>query len=156
MKRIVLLPLFCLCMTTAFSSFAASATPDKVNSALLREWVSEKFGSKIDKDGDLVINADSGKVFVTVMPKFALVRIFSMYAPFKKRSVQEMIELANKFNSAKRFLRVSIRPNGACVCDCYVVYKGGLDSANFLDALDWFLGSKEAWRDTVVKGMEKK
>ena len=155
MKRIVLLPLFCLCMT-AFSGFAASVTPDKVNPALLQQWVSEKFGTKIDKDGDLVINTDSGKVFVTVNAKGALVRIFSMYAPFKKRSVQEMVDLANKFNSAKRFLRVSIRPNGACVCDCYIVYKGGLDSANFLDALDWFLGSKELWRNTVVKGMDKK
>ena len=36
MKRIVLLPLFCLCMT-ALTGFAASVTPDKVNPALLQQ-----------------------------------------------------------------------------------------------------------------------
>ncbi|MBQ9501723.1 MAG: YbjN domain-containing protein [Lentisphaeria bacterium] len=155
MKRIIPVVVLFVCTFCTFSSFAAAAKPEAVTIPLLREWVSEKYGSRIDKDGDLVINADGGKIFVTVYPKIKLLRICTRFAPFKKRTKQEMIDLANKFNDSRRLLRVSIRPNGGAFCDFHMVYNGGLDSVNFLEAVDWFLSLKSSWVEFVINGGDK-
>ena len=155
MKRIIPAAVLLVCTVCTFGSFAAAAKPEAVTAPLLREWVSEKYGSKIDKDGDLVINTDGGRVFVTVYPKIKLLRIYSRYAPVKSRTRQEMIELANKFNDSRRLLRVSIRPNGSATCEFFMIYNGGLDSANFLEAIDWVLALDNSWKKFVVEGGDK-
>ena len=154
MKKSILLALLLLGSFCTIQSFAATATADEVSVELLKAWASEKFGCKIDEDGDLVITKNS-KIIVSVIAKAKVIRIYSVFAPYEKRSVAEMRELANKFNYDKRFLRVSISEEGESVCDYYLIYDGGLDSANFLEALNWFFALEKAWMNYVIDGTPK-
>ena len=95
MKKFVLISLFCICSVFAVRGLAAEASPDEVSAVLLKEWVSEKYGCKIDKDGDLIINGRNGKIFVAVIPKVKLIRIYSSFSRYDKRSVTEMKALTN-------------------------------------------------------------
>ena len=154
MKKSILLALLLLGSFCAIQSFAAAAKPEEVSTALLKEWASEKFGCKIDEDGDLIVTKNS-EIHVSVIAKAKVVRIYSIFDPYQKRSIAEMRELANKFNYDKRFLRVSIGPDGDSVCDYYLIYDGGLDSANFLEVLNWFFALEKAWMNYVIDGTPK-
>ena len=151
MKKIVFVAAVLLLSFTAVPSFAETVSADDVSVYLLKRWGSEKYGCKIDDDGDLVLNTDGGKIFVTVQKKLKMVRIFSIFGAYEKRSINEMIKLANRFNDKKIFLRVSINPeSGSSVCDHYIVYNGGLNSTNFMETVDWFIALKKSWNDSVV------
>ena len=152
MKRIILSALLCICALSSFRGFAAEASADDVSVYLLKDWVSEKYGCKIDQDGDLILNGDSGKIIVSVIRKARLIRLHSFYSAYKKRSITEMKLLANKFNDAKRILRVCINLNGTSVCDYYIIYNGGLNSQNFLKTLDWFANLENDWVNYVING----
>ena len=153
MKKIILLALLCIGSVFAFHAPAAEAEADEVSIPLLKRWASEKYGCKVDKDGDLMLNSDNGKFFVSVIGKAKLIRIFSLFAAEEGRSRSEMRSLANKFNDSKRFLRVAVdESDGSVTCDYYIVYDGGLNSANFLEALDWFVNLEKAWARYVVNG----
>ena len=156
MKKLLSLILCC----AALSPLALRAevlAPDKVTIPAIKEFLSEKYGCKIDKDGDLVINGKNGKTFISVNAKTKMIRLLGLYSAYKKRTAQEMIVLANQFNYDKRFIRVSINPkSGNCECDYYLLYAGGLDSASLLEALDWFDGMRGAWESYVINGGDKK
>ena len=80
-----------------------------------------------------------------------MVRIFSIFGAYEKRSINEMIKLANRFNNKKVFLRVFINPeSGSSWCDHYIVYNGGLNSKNFIETVDWFIALEKSWNDFVV------
>ena len=151
MKKSILLALLVLGSFCAIQSFAVTAKPEEVTAELLKEWASEKYGCKIDEDGDLIITKDS-QIFVSVIAKAKVIRIYSIFSPYQKRSIAEMRELANKFNYDKRFLRVSIGPEGDSFCDYFLVYDGGLDSVNFLEALNWFFVLEKTWMNYVING----
>ena len=150
-KTLVFTMVFC-CAFLALRGFAADADPENVSVSLLREWASEKYGCKIDNDGDLVLNTKNGKMFVSVIGKAKTIRLFCLYSPYRKRSREEMIQLANKFNFEKRLLRVCISEKGNQILDYYIIYDGGLNSGNFLEALNWFTVLESAWNDYVVNG----
>lgn len=151
MKKIVFVAAVLLLSFTAVPSFAETVSADDVSVYLLKRWVSEKYGCKIDDDGDLILNKDGGKIFVTVKKKQKMVRIFSIFGAYEKRSINEMIKLANRFNDKKIFLRVSINPeSGSSWCDHYIVYNGGLNSKNFIETVDWFIALEKSWNDFVV------
>ena len=151
MKKIVFVAAVLLLSFTAVPSFAETVSADDVSVYLLKRWASEKYGCKIDDDGDLVLNTDGGKIIVTVKKKQKMVRIFSIFGAYEKRSINEMIKLANRFNNKKVFLRVFINPeSGDSWCDHYIVYNGGLNSTNFMEIVDWFIALKKSWNDFVV------
>ena len=154
MKKSILLALLLLGSFCAIQSFAATAKPDEVSTALLKEWASEKFGCKLDEDGELIVTKNS-EIRVSVIAKAKAIRIYSIFDPYQKRSIAEMRELANKFNYDKRFLRVSISEEGESCCDYYLIYDGGLDSANFLEVLNWFFALEKAWMGYVIDGAPK-
>ena len=67
-----------------------------------------------------------------------------------------MIELANRFNWDKRLLRVSVNSeDGACACDYAIIYSGGLNSENLVEAVDWFDGLMRVWEKFVIDGGDK-
>ncbi len=47
-------------------------------------------------------------------------------------------ELANKWNGTKRFLQMSVRPDGKLTATYDVATIGGLNKRNFHDVLDWW------------------
>lgn len=152
MKKMLVGMLLFVCLTSSFSALAAEVPASRVSVDLLRDWASEKWGTKIDKDGDLVLTIEGNKVFVSVIPKVKLIRIYTIFSAYEKRSKAEMILLANKFNDGKRFLRVCITDSGASVCDYYLIYNGGLNSTNFFEAVDWFRVMEQDWCDFAIKG----
>ena len=150
MKKFVSIAILCICTLFTTASFADNAAADDVSIPLLKEWASEKYGCKIDSDGDLILNTTNGKTIVSVIKKAKLVRICSIYTPYEKRTRREMIDLANKFNAQKRFLRIAIGEKNQQFCDYYVVYNGGLNSTNFMEVLDWFVNLEKSWNSFVV------
>jgi hypothetical protein len=155
MKKFLLLILCCAALSPL--ALRAELIPaDKVAAPVLKEALSEKYGCKIDKEGDLIINGKNGKIFVRVLAKAQLIRVYCYYGLYKKRTPQEMIELANRFNWEKRLLRVSVNPeNGDCACDYAIVYTGGLNPENLVEAIDWFDGLMRAWETSVINGGKK-
>lgn len=155
MKKLLLLILCC----GALSSLALRAgtiAPERVSASAIKGFLSEKYGCKIDKDGDLVVNGKNGKIFVEVLPKVKMIRLAGFYKPYDKRTTREMISLANQFNYQKRFMRISIGPEeGESVCDYYFLYHGGLNTTAFEEAIDWFESMMGSWETFVVNGGEK-
>ena len=154
MKKFVSLVIFFLCLAMTAPCFAETVSADNVSVRVIKEWVSEKYGCKIDDDGDLVVTKDGSKSFVQVIPKAKVVRIFSQYSPYDKLTHSEMVKLANKFNQDKRLLRVYVKSDKTSVCDYYIIYDGGLNSENMLEALRWFMSLKKDWCDYVIKAAE--
>ena len=66
-----------------------------------------------------------------------MICIFTNFKPEDARTVAETRRLANKFNEEKRFLRISVDDEGSTKCDYYMVYKGGLNTANFKETVEW-------------------
>ena len=151
MKKLLLSLLVC-----AVLALRAELIPaDKVAAPVLKEALSEKYGCKINENGDLIVNGKNGKIFIKVLAKAQLIRVFCYYGAYKKCTTQDMINLANRFNWGKRLLRVAINPeNGDCSCDYAIVYTGGLNPANLVEAVDWFDNLMRAWETFVINGGE--
>ena len=77
------------------------------------------------------------KFFVRIIPDVKMICIFTNFKPEDARTVAETRRLANKFNEEKRFLRISVDDEGSTKCDYYMVYKGGLNTANFKETVEW-------------------
>ena len=155
MKKLLLPLLFCAVLSPL--ALRAELIPaEKVAAPVLKEALSEKYGCKINEKGDLIINGKNGKIFVKVLAKAQLIRVFCYYGAYRKRTTQEMIELANRFNWDRRLLRVSVNPErGDCACDYALVYTGGLNSENLVEAIDWFDNLMRAWETFVINGGDK-
>ena len=156
MKKIYLLLLLLGCCALFPITGAAaqkSSSPDNLSSELLKTWASEKYGCNIDDDGDLVVRKGDDKMFVQILPKVKLICFYRLYSSYNKKSLNEMIQLANKFNDKKRLLRVSIDPeDGSSSCDYYLPYDGGVNQKNFMSVLDWIFGLSETWEEFVLSG----
>lgn len=150
MKKIVVFITIFLCSVGA-PCCAEIVSADHVSVSVMRRWLSEYYACKVDDDGDLVISRnDTAKILIKIIRKAKLVRIYARFNPYKKCSFAEMIILANKFNATKRFLRISIDQDSSSTCDYYIVYDGGLDSRNLLEAVKWFYSLEEDWCDYVI------
>ena len=155
MKKL-LLPLLVCTVLSPLALRAELIPADKVTAPVLKEALSEKYGCKINENGDLIINGKNGKIFVKVLAKAQLIRVFCYYGAYRKRTMQEMIELANRFNWEKRLLRVSVNPErGDCACDYALIYTGGLNPENLVEAIDWFDNLMRAWETFVINGGDK-
>ena len=155
MKKL-LLPLLVCAVLSPLALRAELIPADKVAAPVLKEALSEKYGCKIDEKGNLFVNGKNGKIGLRVLPKAQLIRIYCYYGAYKKRTTQEMIELANRFNWDKRLLRVSVNPErGECACDYAIVYTGGLNPENLVEAIDWFDNLMRAWEKFVIDGGDK-
>jgi len=158
MKRLMLLAAVCTGLLFSTTLRAETLKADDVTAGALKVWLSEKYGCKVDEDGDLIVNAKNGKIGISVLSKASAIRFWSNYGSYDKRSHEEMVRLANQFNDRKRLLRVSIEPKGgstASSCDYYLLYPGGLDRANFLTTIEWIDGLKPVWERTVLDGEVK-
>lgn len=156
MKKLLLLMTLCVGMLPGVLR-AEALTPDNVTAGALKEWLSEKYGCKIDKDGDLIVNGKNGKIGISVLAKAKALRFWSNYDSYDKIKHDEMVRIANLFNYDKRLLRVAIDPeSNSSICDYYLLYRGGLDRNNFLATVEWIDGLKEVWEDYVINGGPKK
>ena len=157
MKKLVLLvTLVVLGMGVPVAVAAAEVSANDVSVAILKDWASEKYGCKIDKDGDLCVKQGDTSMYVQILPKVKLIHLCCFFEPYNKRSINEMIQFANKFNDNKRFVRVSIDPeDGSTTCDYYLPYIGGVNSENFLDAIDWLFVMQDAFEKFVIAGGEE-
>ena len=155
MKKLLLSLLFCAVLSPL--ALRAELIPaDKVAAPVLKEALSEKYGCKINEKGDLIINGRNGKIGLRVLDKAQLIRVYCFYGAYKKYTPQKMIELANRFNWEKRLFRVAVNPeNGDCACDYALVYTGGLNPENLVEAIDWFDNLMRAWETFVINGGEK-
>ena len=156
MKKFALIAIIVLCSAAAFPCFAENVSAENVSANLIKSWLSENYGCKIDDSGDIILKTgNDSTVIIKILPKLNAIRIYSMYSPYSKRSRREMMELANKFNCDKRFLRVAIDEDGTSVCDYYLSYEGGLNSKNLTETLKWFIIMDGAWCDFVINGGDK-
>ena len=147
MKKLML----ALCvMFAAVASFGATLTPDEVNSNNLLRIISEKYSAEKDKDGDVKISQAGSNFYVIIKPKQKLIRIFN----FVKNNGKEraaLIVRANNFNDKKIFMRVTIDKDNDAICDYYINYRGGLNSENLLDCLDWFFVLHKEWKTMMAE-----
>ena len=157
MKKLFWSALLCAGMLLPCVLRAEVLTPDNVAVGVLKEWLSEKYGCKIDKDGDLIVNGRNGKIGISVLAKAKALRFWSNYGSYDKIKHDEMVRIANLFNYDKRLLRVAVDPeNNSSVCDYYLLYPGGLDRNNFLASVEWIDGLKSVWESYVINGGPKK
>ncbi len=157
MKKLFLLTVLCAGLLLPVVLRAEVLTPDNVAVGILKTWLEEKYGCKIDKDGDLIVNGKNGKIVISVLAKAKALRFWSHYDSYDKIKHDEMVRIANLFNYDKRLLRVAIDPeSNSSICDYYLLYRGGLDRNNFLATVEWIDGLKEVWEDYVINGGPKK
>ena len=109
---------------------------ENLNIHLLKDIISEDYGCKIDKNDTLQINGEY-KFYITLIPDMELINFFTFFNQDDCYAIAETRRLANKFNEEKRFLRVSVDDEGSTKCDYYMVYKGGLNTANFKETVEW-------------------
>ena len=122
----------------------------------LRRVLSTTYGTTIAKDGDLKVSTGDGGCiwirFITVGKK-KILRVYSRYSRYEKRTTSEMILLANQWNDQKRLLRVAIDPkDGSMTCDYYMICVKGLDSDNLSETVKWFFSLKEDWNNFAING----
>ena len=153
-----LLSLILCCAALSPLALRAELIPaDKAAIPAIKEALSEKYGCKINDNGDLMINGKNGKLHIRVIPEAKVIRLYCSYAAYPKRTPQEMVSLANRFNWQKRLLRVAVDPeSGASVCDHFVLYKAGLDPENLAETIGWFETLMGIWESYVIHGGEKK
>lgn len=85
-----------------------------------------------------------------------MIRIWSGFSSYDKRSTAEMIHLANKFNDEKIFLRVSVDPeDGSSVCEYYMTYAADLNSDSLDETIKIFFVLKKSWNEFVINGGDK-
>ena len=156
MKRMLLLAALGLGLLVSTGLRAEALTPDNITAEALKNWLAEKYGCKIDGDGDLIVNCKNGKIGISVLSKARAIRFWSNYGSYDRRDHQAMVGLANEFNYRKRLLRISIEPGGtSSVCDYYLLCPGGVERNNFLATMEWFDGLKPVWEQLVVDGKIK-
>jgi hypothetical protein len=155
MKKLAFIAALFICGLTALPCCAESISANDVSANTIKYWLSENYGCKIDDDGDVIVKAKNSTIVIQIIPKIKAIRLFSSYSPYDKRSRKEMIDLANKFNESKRFMRIAITENASSVCDYYIIYDGGLDFENLRKVVEWFVLMDEAWCDFVINGGDK-
>ena len=133
MKKILLA--LCL-MCTAFISYGVSLTPDEVNTSSLFSIISQKYNAEKTESGNIKVKQAGINYYVTINAKTKMVRIFFFIMKNGRTRAQQIVR-ANKINHEKIFIRVAIDKDDDAVCDHYINYRGGLNSQNLLDDLDW-------------------
>lgn len=124
----------------------------------IQRVLSTKYGTTIDADGDLKLTAGNSTIWIkiTTTNNKKILHVFSLYNRYEKRTMSEMITLANQWNYENRLLRVAIDPkDGSITCDCYMIYVKGLDSDNLLETVKFFAGLTDCWKDFVINGGDK-
>ena len=153
MKKLLAAALLFVSMA-AISLRGETIPADKINIYRLKDIISEDYGCKIDEDGDLQINGEY-KFFVRIIPDVKMICIFTNFKPEDDRTVAETRRLANKFNSDKRLLRISVDDEGTSTCDYYMVYNGGLNTTNFKETVEWMDTIIEGWAELLAGYDEK-
>jgi len=125
---------------------------ENLSTATLRNVLSENYGTKIEDD-KIAVSTASGKIFLKVisLEKVKLLYFGASYNKYDKLTIQELINLANKWNDSKRFLRVSIDPkDGSSTCDYYLICAKGIDSENVIESIKCFVILKHGWAAFVI------
>lgn len=127
---------------------------ENLSTTTLRNVLSENYGTKIEDD-EITVSTASGKILLKIisLEKVKILHFGASYNKYDKLTIQELINLANKWNDSKRFLRVSIDPkDGSSTCDYYLILAKGIDSENLLATIGWFIYLKNHWEEFVIGG----
>ncbi len=125
--------------TPCGAGMVCAGDPDSVMRAM------EKAGLKphkiVDNQGDPMIESDEAAyhfdVYFYGCEQHQHCDSLRFQVDFKQ-GPENTAELANKWNTGKRFLQASISPDGRFVVAYDVATIGGLTERNFADVLDWW------------------
>lgn len=156
MKKTVVILLMLGCSFLGCQLYAEYIAQNDISLMRIQKVFSARYGTAIDGDV-LHITVGSKKVFLEIVSneKTKLLCFSAYYNKSDKESIQNMVILANKWNQAKRFLRVAIDNNGDILCDYHLVCIGGVQSENLLATMVWYFELMDKWEEFVIDGGEQ-
>ena len=113
---------------------------NEISLARLQEIFEASFiENDIDSDGDLVVRTENNiKIFVSISSVNKLIRFTALYALQETATFEAKTALANALNDSIVFVRFSISPISALVCDYYLPYNGGVLPLHIVTTLRLF------------------
>lgn len=116
-----------------------ASKPETVLAALAKGGLKPKLDKDSDEDPMLEVDGDGYhyEVYFYGCKEHKNCDSLRFEVLFKKEP-ENTVELANKWNSTKRFLQMSVKPDGKLGAAYDVATIGGVNSKNFADVLEWW------------------
>lgn len=96
------------------------------------------FKTAIDSDGDLIVQTEGPRVWVTLNPNHRLVKFMAIYGVKEAAPVESKHALANKMNDEIIFVRFSIPQADVLMADYYLPYEEAIPVFQIVAALRLF------------------
>lgn len=121
------------------AGMVCASNPDTVIAALTKAGVKPKLDKDGSEDPMLEVEGDAYRyqVYFYGCKEHKNCDSLRFEVVFNKEP-ENTNELANKWNSTKRFLQMSVRTDGTLGAAYDVATIGGVNAKNFVDVLDWW------------------